>query len=390
MIKIIHANIVTEETILNDYNLIIEDDKILSIEAFDNQNDFQGTIIDANHQYLMPGFIDIHSDYIEHVASPRTKIILSLENALHEFEKECLAHGITTMYHSVSLWNGTGSKPLRNKDTILAFAELLKATHEKKHLIHNRLHIRYEVDNLDQIDVLESLILADKCDLLSFMDHTPGQGQYRDIEQYKKYIKSMSKYEDEKIDELIHQSIMSKKLSFEDMANISNLAKKHGVILASHDDDTLEKIDQMIQLESSISEFPITLDVAKFAKAKGLFTLVGAPNILLGESSTGNLSALEAIEHKAADMVCSDYFPAALLHALFKLFERGMALHEAVKMFTLNPAKALKIEAIKGSIKVGKVADMLIVDVTHTKQPQITHVFVSGQKVMSLSYRGSV
>lgn len=388
MIKIQHANIVTKDGVLENYDLIIGDHIIKEIKPSEPSDAFDGKTIDATNHYVMPGLIDIHSDYIEHMASPRTKIILSLENALHEFEKECLSHGITTMYHSVSLWDGTGSKPLRNQDVILEFANLIKQSHEMKHLIHNRLHIRYEIDNLDQIDVLKDLITNVQCDLLSFMDHTPGQGQYRDINQYKAYIQKMTNYPEDKIDQLVEASMKKQTLSFETLKEIADLAKEYGLPIASHDDDTMHKIDQMQHLNVSISEFPITLEVAKYAKEKHLHTLVGAPNILLGASSTGNLSALEAIKHQVVDIICSDYFPPALIHALFKLYDLGYPLHEVVNMFTLNPAKALHIDDLRGSIDIGKMADIIIIDGSNVRQPRIEHVFVDGKEVLSLSYRG--
>jgi len=389
MIKIIHANVVTKDEILVDHDIILEDDIIVSIQSHTPEHDFNGEIIHAHNHYVMPGFIDIHSDYIEHIASPRTKIILPLEQALHEFEKECVMHGITTMYHSVSLWNGTGSKPLRHKDHIIEFANIIKHSHTNNHLIHNRLHIRYEIDNLDQLDVLKDLILNQQCHLLSFMDHTPGQGQYHDIKQYKTYLQSISNYPEEKIDQLIHEAIHKPTISFETMKNIADLATQNHIPIASHDDDTKEKIDVIKQLNTSISEFPITLEVAQYAKSSGLYTLVGAPNILLGASSTGNLSAIEAIQHHAADIICSDYFPPALLHAVFKLYRLGYPLTQIVNMLTLNPAKALRIDDSTGSIEVGKIADLIIVDMEHSNLPRIQDVFVSGKKVISLSYRGS-
>jgi alpha-D-ribose 1-methylphosphonate 5-triphosphate diphosphatase PhnM len=52
-----------------------------------------------------------------------------------------------------------------------------------------------------------------------------------------------------------------------------------------------------------------TLETAKAAHISGLLTVVGAPNILLGGSHSGNMSATEAILQGCADIVCSDYYP---------------------------------------------------------------------------------
>ena len=78
----------------------------------------------------------------------------------------------------------------------------------------------------------------------------------------------------------------------------------------------------------------------------------------LGGSHSGNLSAAEAIEERTIDILCSDYYPAALLHSIFKLSdEYGQDLHEMFQLVTLNPAKAVQIDDEIGSIKEGKKAD---------------------------------
>ena len=97
------------------------------------------------------------------------------------------------------------------------------------------------------------------------------------------------------------------------------------------------------------------------SKRNGVVCRDGYPNALLGRSHSHNLSAMEAVEHDVVDILCSDYYPASLLHDVFKLYHRGMAIWKAVNMVTLNPAKALKIDHEVGSLEPGKKADILIV-----------------------------
>lgn len=389
MKKIIHANIITPKQVLNNYEIIFNDQEILLIQPTSSLHEKNMEIIDAKHQFVMPGFIDIHSDYIEHIAAPRSKIIMPLHLALHEFEKECLVHGITTMYHSVSLWKGAGSKPLRDHEYIFEFAKLIKQSHEHPHLIHNRLHIRYEIDNLEQVETLLNLIEADMVHLLSFMDHTPGQGQYRDIETYVQYLKKASHLDETSIRNILFERLEAPKLSLDVIRNIAEIAHKKNIPIASHDDDSIEKLHLVKEFHTVISEFPITLEIAKHARNLGFYTLVGAPNVLLGASSTGNLSAIEAITHQAADILCSDYYPPALLHAVFKLIQKGFNTTDIVNMISLNPAKALKIDHYTGSIEISKSADLMIVDTSSMDTPIITHVFVSGQLVHQLHLRST-
>ncbi len=120
---------------------------------------------------------------------------------------------------------------------------------------------------------------------------------------------------------------------------------------------------------------------------KVMFTIAGAPNVLLGKSHSGNLSASEAIKDNCIDILCSDYYPAAMLHSVFILNEKyNMDLCEMFKLITINPAKAVKIDNILGSIKEGKKADILIIEKLE-ELPVITSVFVDGKLMSKINYR---
>ena len=123
-----------------------------------------------------------------------------------------------------------------------------------------------------------------------------------------------------------------------------------------------DKLAFMDGLEATISEFPISLDIARAARARGMHTIAGAPNVMLGHSHSGNLSAREAVQAGAIDVLCSDYYPAALLDAVFTLRDQcGLDIAKAFALVTINPAKAAGIADEVGSIAVGKRADVLLV-----------------------------
>jgi alpha-D-ribose 1-methylphosphonate 5-triphosphate diphosphatase len=112
---------------------------------------------------------------------------------------------------------------------------------------------------------------------------------------------------------------------------------------------------------------------------------MGAPNVMLGRSHSNNLSAIEAISHGVVDILCSDYYPPAMMHAVFKLVGLGHDMSYAVKLVSHNPAKALGVDHFTGSLEVGKDADVLIVS-EHSGQPVIEQVFVSGLQVFQIQY----
>jgi alpha-D-ribose 1-methylphosphonate 5-triphosphate diphosphatase len=388
LIAIINGRIVTPERVIEDKILLIGGDRILELS---DESPDMGEIIDAAGGYILPGFIDIHSDRIEQCILPRPTSMLDFELALKECECELLHLGITTMYHSLALHKDEffGKSPIRNKENVRRLADLIENIHNRSHLIRHRFHLRIEIDNFEAYDIAKAMIDGGKVHEISFMDHSPGQGQYRNLEVYAKTISAYQgqEVEQQTFDSIIEYHQNKETLSFEQMRELAMYAHAHGVAVASHDDDTLEKLALNEKIGVDICEFPITLETAKAAHEKGILTVVGAPNILLGGSHSGNMSAAEAIMDGCADIICSDYYPPAILHSIFIMAERhDLPLSGLVRMATLNPARAMKIDKDFGSIETGKKADLLIVELLDG-YPVITHVLVDGRVTAQVAYR---
>lgn len=389
---IIHnGKIITEEAIVDGYAVVVQGEVIQAIipqESVVNYSDAE--LIDARGGYISPGFIDIHSDYIETIASPRPTSMMDFNISLREAEKILISHGITTMFHSLSFYREDvfTHKPMRNPNNIQRMVDAIDATHHELHLIRHRLHARFEIDNVDEIDSLVQNIENGKVHLLSFMDHTPGQGQYRNLEVYRETLKGYRDISDDDVNVLIVERQSTEFLTIEKIKEVAELAISRGIAVASHDDDEIQKLELVKSFGTTISEFPITLEVAKKAKEMGLHTIAGAPNVLLGGSHSGNLSATEAIANDCVDILCSDYYPAALLHAIFDLHEKhDNDLHKMFMMVSLNPAKAVKMDDELGSIKVGKKADILVIERMEDGYPMLTATMVNGALITTTHYR---
>ena len=388
MLAITNGKIVQEHRILEGYALLIEQERIYDIvpEAALAYMELD-EVVNAYGGYVTPGFIDMHSDHIEAMAAPRPSSIMDMELAVYEFEKECCTHGITTMFHSVSIWEGVGASPMRRPELVKQLADIIEKSHSQLHLIHHRFHMRFEIDNQEQFPLMLDYLRQKRVHLISFMDHTPGQGQYRNIEVYKNYVRNARHMSDEDVEAEVNRRMNSEKLTLENIREAASLAQEQGISIASHDDDTKEKLDVVQSLGATISEFPITLEVAKEAKRRGMYTVVGAPNILLGGSHSGNMNAADAIVSAAADILCSDYYPASLLHAVFQMTKQGQRLQDMIAMVTIHPARATGIDQDYGSIEKGKKADLLIIRTLPNDLPAITEVFVDGMCIAQNHYR---
>lgn len=391
MKKIINGKIVLPNQILEGYELIIKDSEIYDIIPEGKFNDGCKEIIDAKGGYVTPGFIDIHSDYIEHLAAPRPTTLMDFTIAIREAERELVSHGITTMYHSLSLCKTllADHKAVREMKNVKKLTDTIQKVNCKHRLIHHRFHARFEIDNIENVDILKQYIQEGRVDLISFMDHTPGQGQYRDIEGYKQLLKKYDKnITTAAAEEIVKKHQEAPKLDDAECKKLADSAHERHIAVASHDDHTIEKLERVRNFGTTISEFPITMEVAKHAHERGMYTVAGAPNVLLGGSHSGNLSAHEAIEAGYIDILCSDYYPAGMLHAVFKLAKDfGHPLEEMVQLVTLNPAKAVNIADKRGSIEVGKKADILIVETLEDDFPVVTSCLVDGVNVFNSHYR---
>ena len=391
MYLITNGQIVTEKGILINHDLLLEGDRIKRIlpkGEIESSDSIQ--VINARGGYVSPGFIDIHSDFIETMAVPRPTSMIDFNLCLRESEKILINQGITTMFHSLSLYkpDGFSHKAIRTSENVKKFVELINKTHDNNHLIRHRFHARLEIDNFEEIGNLKKYIKENKVHLISFMDHTPGQGQYKNLEVYRNTIKGYKDLSDEEVDDIIEGHQGKEKMTMELIKELADLARAKNIAVASHDDDSEEKLNLIKSFGASISEFPITLEVAKCAKTLGMFTIAGAPNILQGGSHSGNLSAIDAINNDTIDILCSDYYPAALLHSIFIMHEKhGQNLGKMFNLITINPAKAVNMDKEIGSIEENKKADLIIIEKIDENYPVITSVFVDGNLISRTNYR---
>lgn len=414
------GTVVCADRVLPDCDVVVIDGRIAAIEPV-GASDFDALpdatmgvlpVVDARGAYVVPGLIDIHSDYVENVASPRPSVVMDLSTSLYKADRELVSHGVTTIFHSLSVYGAHvfDHKPIRDFGNVSALIDrvaALRAGEERDHLIRHRLHMRVELDSVDLYDDIESFLRSGKVDLVSFMDHTPGQGQYRDLLVFGDTLKGYRDVSDEDVRDIVRQQQESQKLTYAQITALAAVARERGVSIASHDDDSEDKLAFMDGLEATISEFPISLDIARAARARGMHTIAGAPNVMLGHSHSGNLSAREAVQAGAIDVLCSDYYPAALLDAVFTLRDQcGLDIAKAFALVTINPAKAAGIADEVGSIAVGKRADVLLVREiscgegegsgehpgarpdgrTARTMPVVTRAFVGGRSVFRSHY----
>ena len=153
---------------------------------------------------------------------------------------------MTTAYAGVSFSRSAKDGERRSFEHTSAIIRALKDNIQGLRVDH-RIHARFDMTYADAIAALEGLLGAGAVDLVSVMDHTPGQGQYRNIEKLVSYRMKGGKTQEEaraEIQTRIDNAVPAEQL-LENLHNVSRLCKAHGVAMASHDDDTVEKANLM-------------------------------------------------------------------------------------------------------------------------------------------------
>ena len=218
--------------------------------------------------------------------------------------------------------------------------------------------------------------------MISLMDHTPGQRQFVNIQKYKEYYTGKHGVSEAKMNEFVAMRLDNQhKHAVANRQALVKLSQVKNISLASHDDATVEHIIEAIAEGVVLAEFPTTLDAAKEAHNNGLLVLMGAPNVVLGGSHSGNVSAMELVELGLVDIISSDYVPRSLLTSAFIMSKKARKpLYEIIKYITLNPAKAINLDRQIGSLEVGKQADFITVK-DDGVVPLILEVYKKGDRV---------
>lgn len=369
--------IVLPDRLIEHGAVLIQDGLIADISECPGQ----GGIAATGHT-LFPGFIDMHGDMIEQELEPRARVDFPMHVALNALDARLASSGVTTAYAAVSFSRGVrDGDPRSFEHTSRVIRELSKAKGQAR--VDHRIHARFDITFDKAVDVLRDLLDAGHVDLVSLMDHTPGQGQYRNLEIHIKNKAAAFGVSETEARQMISTAIAERSrpqdILLANMAEVARMCRDHGVALASHDDDTVAKANLMAALGSVIAEFPVTLEAAEVAIERGIMTAMGAPNAMRGQSYSGNLSARQAHAAGLLSILAADYHPAAILPAIKALAEQDpKGLPGATLLATANPAQALGLKD-RGTITVGKRADLVLVD----PQGRVAWTLRGGQTIFS-------
>ncbi|MEO0540811.1 MAG: alpha-D-ribose 1-methylphosphonate 5-triphosphate diphosphatase [Cyanobacteria bacterium P01_A01_bin.105] len=339
--------------------------------------------IDGDGEYLLPGLIELHTDNFERCLSPRPGVRWPLAAAATYHDRDLAAAGVTTVCDAISVGDVT---PTPGSLRIDMFGPMISTLTEQQQggqfTVDHRLHLRCELGYEQVYDFVSAYADHPLLSLMSLMDHTPGQRQFAKIEKYKEYYMGKHAVSAAQMDQFIQDRLTAQRQHAEqNRQSLVALAQAQQIALASHDDATADHVQQAVEEGAVIAEFPTTLAAAKKAHQQGLQVLMGAPNLVLGGSHSGNVSAMDLVSHGLVDVISSDYVPQSLIQAMFLIAQaQALPLYQAMALFTANPARAIGLADDRGSLTVGKRADFVTVS-DRGPVPQLTAVLSQGQRV---------
>lgn len=336
---------------------------------------------DWEGDYLLPGFVELHTDNLEKHLSPRPGVRWPAIDAVMAHDSQIASSGITTVYDAVSVGD-----MFERSDRVENLNRMLDALSQARKSgalrAEHRVHLRCEVTYPGVVELTEALLPRPEVGLASIMDHTPGQRQFVDESKLRHYYVKKHGMTNAEFDAFAaERRRMHETYGAAHRAALVNLARGRGIALASHDDATRDHVAESVAAGMTIAEFPTTPEAAKASHEAGLAVLMGAPNLVLGGSHSGNVAALDLARAGHVDIFSSDYVPASLIRAVFRLSEAGIGIElpAAVATASRNPARAAGI-ADRGEIAAEQRADFLRVRVTDGA-PHIREVWREGMRI---------
>jgi len=353
-------------------DITISGEKISAVSEYGSVD----VAIDFGSRRIVPGFVDLHGDAIEKEKEPRPGAHFPTKMAVIELDKKLSMAGVTTMFHAIGFNDEELSKGRGTAQSKELIEEIYEAN--KAHLgVDNLIHARFEITSTSSIEAVKQLIRDKKVKMLSLMDHSPGQGQFKTLEAWKKYHLSAYDFDLENLDSYLESKSRKDKVGI--IEEFVKFGLEHRIPVLSHDDDCKNKLNTLKALGVTFSEFPLSVEVAQYAKELGISTGMGAPNVVRGGSQSGNIAAKDLVKAGVCDYLCSDYHPASMLLSPYRLKEDiGLDLEKGFAMISSTPAKLANLND-RGEITEGKLADIAIIDEIHF--PKVVMTFKDGEVV---------
>lgn len=356
------------ETVLANARLVLSDAVIHGslqvrdglIRSIDTGGSVPPGAVDCGGDLVLPGLIELHTDNLERHIQPRPGVDWPHAPAILAHDAELAGTGITTVFDALRVGSVVTSPRGKMGEYARALATEIIGLRRDGHLrIDHRLHLRAEICSETLAEELDRFGPEDDVGIISLMDHTPGQRQFRDMTQLRTYMQGKHGMSDGDFLEFVaEQREMGDRVRARHEGAALAAAARCRAALASHDDTTPEQVMRSASQGVTFAEFPTTVAAAIACREASIQVMMGAPNLIRGGSHSGNVAAADLAASGLLDILSSDYVPAALLVAALRLGEIWGDLPRAIACVTAHPARATGLQD-RGSLAVGLRGDVV-------------------------------
>jgi alpha-D-ribose 1-methylphosphonate 5-triphosphate diphosphatase len=315
--------------------------------------------VDLSGYLVLPGIIDLHGDGFERHMAPRPTAPFPLSAGLASFDREAAAHGVTTAYLAQGWsWEG-GHRGPDHAEELMAALDLYRPNA----LTDLRLQIRAETHLVGETTRLIDTVKRFGIDYVVFNDHLEEGLHMARLAptDFAAWARKVGKTADELILAIDLAATQAKAVP-RSLSKLAEAFDAMGVVYGSHDDPDGETRERYSMIGARVAEFPLSRRAAAAAHAMMSPVIMGAPNVVRGQSQAGNVSAQVLVADGLCDALVSDYHIPALPLAVWALVDRGVAsLPQAWALVSSKPAEILRMPD-RGRLEPGLRADMVVVN----------------------------
>lgn len=360
-----NVNIITPNEVLKGHGVLIKNGKIINIDIEENLISENYKVINGEGNYLSPGFIDIHNH-----GNSGFDIMDCTEKALDKISRFHLKNGttsylatiLTSSYEHIfkAIENINNYKKNEDSSNLIGihlegpfFNKIKKGAQPERYIREPDLNKMEEIfkiskDNIKMVSLAPELTGA--LDIIKYLK--------------QKNITVAMAHTNATFDEAklgIEYGISVATHLYNGMRNFNH--REPGVVGAALTDERVycEIIYDRVHLHDSTVD--LTLKAKTYDKTILVSDSMRATGLLDGEYELGGQSVQvsSGIARLATGSLAGSTLD--LRTAVYNMIKfLNIPIYQAVKMASLNPAKAINIERKVGSIEIGKRADLILFD----------------------------
>jgi alpha-D-ribose 1-methylphosphonate 5-triphosphate diphosphatase len=355
-------------------------------------------VVPARGRLLAPAFVDVHGDAFERQIMPRPGVVIPVDAALLDTDRQLTANGIATAFHALTLSWEPGLRSVETGWQIVRALDVLRP----RLTADTRLQLRWETFCHEAEPLIAHVLAGQDRPSLAFNDHTTSMLLHYDIPVQDRPFDQVNPYpvtpfDDPRFLRKMQDQARRAQVTAGDYADlirkiwdrradvpanverIAAQARMSDVPMLSHDDSQSETRAYYRALGARVAEFPMHERVFLAARDAGDRIVLGAPNAMRGGSHLGSPGAAEMIARGLCDILASDYFYPAMLGAMARLSaDRVAPLPELWNLVARNPAEAMGL-ADRGRIAAGLRADLVLLDWPEGHAPVALRTWVAGR-----------